>query len=344
MSNISLHARKLESCRRRNLTTLIDVKNLKVHFPIRTGFGKPSSFVHAVDDVSFEIDERETFGVVGESGSGKTTCGRCILRILEPTDGAVYFKGKDVSKIRGKDLRQVRPQMQAVFQDPYSSLNPRKTIRQILGDPFKLHSNLMEKQIDQEVARLLGEVGLSEGFTYRYPHELSGGQKQRIAIARAIALNPNFVFLDEPTSSLDVSVQAQVLNLLNDLQEKHGIAYLFVTHNIHLIKFMADSLGVMYLGKIMELGSKKNVFENPLHPYTQALFSAALIPDPEAKTTRIFLRGEIPTLIDPPPGCRFFRRCWMPVKGLCDKEEPELLDLQGSGHYVACHVVNRKNN
>lgn len=322
----------------RKPTTLIEVKNLKKYFPIKTGFGKPSSFVHAVDDISFEVKEGETFGLVGESGSGKTTCGKCVLRILEPTSGEVYFKGKDIAKLKGKEMKELRPKMQIVFQDPYSSLNPRKTLRQILGDPFKLHTNLKKSEVDKEVARLLDEVGLSEGFVYRYPHELSGGQKQRVAIARAVALNPSFIFLDEPTSSLDVSVQAQILNLLNNLQKKHEIAYLFVTHNIHLIKFMADKLGVMYLGKIMEAGSKKDLFEEPMHPYTQALFSAAPMPDPEVKKARIVLRGEIPTPIDPPPGCRFYKRCWRAQKGLCGKEEPNLLDV-GNGHLVACHLV-----
>jgi len=318
--------------------SLIKIRKLKKYFPIKTGFGKPTSFVHAVDDVSFEINEGETFGLVGESGSGKTTCGRCVLRILEPTSGEVYFKGRNVLKLKGKEMKEIRPKMQMVFQDPYSSLNPRRTIRQILGDPFKLHTNLKESEIDEEVTKLLDDVGLSKGFIDRYPHEFSGGQKQRIAIARAVALNPAFAFLDEPTSSLDVSVQAQILNLLNDLQKKYRIAYLFVTHNIHLIKFMADMLGVMYLGKILETGSKKDIFENPMHPYTQALFSAAPIPDPEIKSTRIVLKGEIPTPIGPPPGCRFYKRCWLAEKGLCDKIDPELVEVE-KNHFVACYKV-----
>jgi oligopeptide/dipeptide ABC transporter ATP-binding protein len=318
--------------------TLIEVKNLKMLFPIKTGFGKPSSFVHAVDNISFNIHEVETFGLVGESGSGKTTCGRCVLGILEPTDGKIQFKGKDIYKLKGEERKKIRPEMQIVFQDPYSSLNPRKTIRQILGDPYDLHTALKPSEIDVEVAQLLIKVGLNEGFTDRYPHELSGGQKQRVAIARAVALNPSFIFLDEPSSALDVSVQAQILNLLNDLQTAHEIAYLFVTHNIHLIKFMADKLAVLYLGKIMETGLKKDLFENPLHPYTKALFSAAPIPDPEQKIERIKLTGEIPTPIDPPPGCRFFKRCWLAQKGLCDVEDPELID-HGNGHLVACYLV-----
>jgi oligopeptide/dipeptide ABC transporter ATP-binding protein len=319
---------------------LISVKKLKLYFPITGGFTKPHSFVHAVDDVSFEIHAGETFGLVGESGSGKTTCGRCVIGILKPTSGEVYFEEIDIFKQKRRDMNRIRPRMQAVFQDPYSSLNPRKTIRQILGDPFKLHTKLKGDEIDVEVERLLDEVGLDKNVTYRYPHELSGGQKQRVAVARAIALNPSFVFLDEPTSSLDVSVQAQVLNVLNEIQHKHKIAYLFVTHNIHLIKFMADRLAVMYNGKLMEGGSKHDLFDNPLHPYTQALFSAVASPDPEAHTSRRILVGEVPTPIDPPPGCRFYNRCWLAVKGLCNVEEPKLLDLASRGHFVACHVVN----
>jgi len=313
-----------------------------MYFPIRTGFGKPHSFVHAVDDVSFVIDEVETFGLVGESGSGKTTCGRCILGLTNPTGGMVLFKGKNIVGQKGKDMRGIRPQIQAVFQDPYSSLNPRKTIDRIIEDPFKIHTTLKEHEIREEVVHLLEEVGLDENFAYRYPHELSGGQKQRIAVARAIALKPSFIFLDEPTSSLDVSVQAQILNLLNDIQEKYGIAYLFVTHNIHVVKFMADKIGVMYNGKLVEVGSKGDVFENPLHPYTQALFSAVPELDPDAKVARRVLQGEVPTPIDPPRGCRFYKRCWLGVNGLCDVEEPELLDTKSNGHYVACHVVNGK--
>jgi oligopeptide/dipeptide ABC transporter ATP-binding protein len=265
------------------------------------------------------------------------------LGLTNPTGGMVLFRGKNIVGQKGKDMQGIRPQIQAVFQDPYSSLNPRKTVNRIIEDPFKIHTTLKEHEIRKEVVRLLEEVGLDENFAYRYPHELSGGQKQRIAVARAIALKPSFIFLDEPTSSLDVSVQAQILNLLNDIQEKYGIAYLFVTHNIHVVKFMADKIGVMYNGKLVEVGSKGDVFENPLHPYTQALFSAVLELDPDAKATRRVLQGEVPTPIDPPPECRFYKRCWLAVNGLCDVEEPELLDTKGNGHYVACHVVNGKS-
>jgi oligopeptide/dipeptide ABC transporter ATP-binding protein len=322
--------------------SLLSVTGLKMYFPIRTGFRKPSSFVHAVDDVSFSIEKGQTFGLVGESGSGKTTCGRCILRILNPTGGRIDFDGVDITTLPEKQIVKFRPKMQMVFQDPYSSLNPRKTIRQIVGDPYKLHSDLRDAEIDQNVGKILEQVGLSAEFANRYPHELSGGQKQRIAIARAVAMNPDLVFLDEPTSSLDVSVQAQILNLLNDLQREFGMAYLFVTHNIRLIRFMADKIGIMYLGKIMESGSTREVFAEPKHPYTQALFSAVPAPDPEIRGEKIALKGEIPTPIDPPPGCRFYKRCWLAETGLCDVEEPEAIDVSGTGHFVACHVVTRK--
>jgi oligopeptide/dipeptide ABC transporter ATP-binding protein len=311
-----------------------------MYFPIKRGFRKPPALLHAVDDVSFEINAGETLGLVGESGSGKTTCGKCVLRILEPTGGEVLFEDKNILALDDKEFKKIRPMMQMVFQDPFLSLNPRKTLRNIIGDPFKLHTNLSDGEIEKEVKRLLVQVGLNEAFIDRYPHELSGGQKQRVAIARAVALNPKFIFLDEPTSSLDVSVQAQILNLLNDIQRQYNIAYLFVTHNIHLIKFMADKLAIMYLGKILEYGLKSEIFSNPLHPYTKALFSAAPIPDPDLKMERIILRGEIPTPIDPPPGCRFFKRCWLGETGLCDKVEPELVEFS-SGHFVACHKVKK---
>jgi oligopeptide/dipeptide ABC transporter ATP-binding protein len=311
-----------------------------MYFPIKRGFRKPPALLHAVDDVSFEINAGETLGLVGESGSGKTTCGKCVLRILEPTGGEVLFEDKNILALDDKEFKKIRPMMQMVFQDPFLSLNPRKTLRNIIGDPFKLHTNLSDGEIEKEVKRLLVQVGLNEAFIDRYPHELSGGMKQRVAIARAVALNPKFIFLDEPTSSLDVSVQAQILNLLNDIQRQYNIAYLFVTHNIHLIKFMADKLAIMYLGKILEYGLKSEIFSNPLHPYTKALFSAAPIPDPDLKMERIILRGEIPTPIDPPPGCRFFKRCWLGETGLCDKVEPELVEFS-SGHFVACHKVKK---
>lgn len=319
---------------------LMEVKKLKKYFPIKTGlFQRARSFVHAVDVISFQIERGKTFGLVGESGCGKTTCGNCILGILEPTSGEIYFDGRNISKLGRKEMREIRPRMQMVFQDPYSSLNPRKTILQILSDPFKLHTDLEGSEVEEEVLKLLKKVGLGAEHIYRYPYEFSGGQQQRISIARAIATKPDFIFLDEPTSSLDVSVQAQVLNLLINLQKENKLTYLIVTHDIHLIRFITDNVAIMYLGKLMELGSKKQIFNNPTHPYTKALFSAVQDPDPTIKKKRIPLYGDILTPIDPPPGCRFFKRCWMAKKELCDKEEPELLEVE-KGHYVACHDVS----
>jgi oligopeptide/dipeptide ABC transporter ATP-binding protein len=318
---------------------LVNVRNLKKFFPIKKGL-KPPSLLHAVDNVSFEVNAGETLGLVGESGSGKTTCGKCVLRILEPDGGEVFFEGRNILVLDDKEFKKIRPKLQMVFQDPFLSLNPRKTLRSIIGDPFKLHTNFSDSEIENEVKRLLVQVGLNETFIDRYPHELSGGQKQRVAIARAIALNPKLIFLDEPTSSLDVSVQAQILNLLNDIQKHYNIAYLFVTHNIHIIKFMAERLAIMYLGKILEYGPKSEVFSNPLHPYTKALLSAVPLPDPDIKMERIILKGEIPTPINPDPGCRFFKRCWLAEKGLCDKLEPELVEYTRE-HFVACHKVKK---
>jgi len=321
----------------RTMEPLIRVNKLRKYFPIRTGFLKKPLYVHAVDDVSFEIGKGEIMALVGESGSGKTTVGRCILKIIEPTSGEILFNGVDITKLKPREFKSIRPKLQAVFQDPYLSLNPRKTIGNIIADPFKIHTKLSEEEIMNKVIRLLEDVGLSEDFVHRYPHELSGGQLQRVAIARAIALDPEFLFLDEPTSSLDVSVQAQILNLLIDLQKKRHTTYLFVTHNIHLARFMSDRVAVMYVGKIMEIGPSKEVLEDPKHPYSQALLSAVPDPDPERKKKRIILPGDVPTPVNPPPGCRFHTRCWM-AEEICRKKNPELVKV-GKDHYVACHFI-----
>ena len=317
----------------------LEVRNLKKYFPYRTGFLRGSkSFVHAVDDVSFEIERGKTFGLIGESGCGKTTCGNCIVGILEPTSGDILLEGRSILKLSKKEKRKILPKLQVVFQDPYTSLNPRRTIWQILSDPLRIHTDLTDEEIEEEVIRLLERVGLAEEHMYRYPYEFSGGQRQRLAIARALAVNPTFIFLDEPTSSLDVSVQAQILNLLNDLQRELNLTYLFVTHNIHLIRYMTDDVAIMYLGKIVERGSKDQIFNNPLHPYTKALFSANPEPDPRKKLRRIPLKGEVSTPIDPPPGCRFYPRCWLAKQGLCNVETPKLDEIEHN-HFVACYNV-----
>ena len=319
---------------------LLEVRSLKKHFPIREGIlQRVRSHVRAVDGVSFAIDRGRTLGLVGESGCGKTTCGRCVTGIHEPTGGAIEFDGQPTA---GLTRRQMGARMQVVFQDPYSSLNPRKTIHQILSDPFRIHRELTEAQMRERVVHLLQRVGLEEEHLDRYPYEFSGGQRQRIAIARAVAVNPAFLFLDEPTSALDVSVQGQILNLLRAIQGEFDLAYLFVTHDIQVVQYMADDVAVMYLGKIMETGSKEAIFANPRHPYTRALFSAVPVPDPESKSARIVLQGETPTPIDPPAGCRFNQRCWAAEPGRCDVEEPALQAADGDTpedgrHLIACH-------
>jgi oligopeptide/dipeptide ABC transporter ATP-binding protein len=321
------------------MTTLLKIEKLQMHFPIGGSILRRSkSYVRAVDGISFEIERGETFGLVGESGSGKTTVGKLLLKILKPTDGRIYFDGVDITKPSRKQMKDLRTKTQMVFQNPYSSLNPRKTIMQTLRDPYRIQKHMSNKDAEQRVLALLETVGLSAEHANRYPYELSGGQRQRVAIARAIALRPMFVFLDEPTSSLDVSVQAQILRIFVELQEKLGLTALFVTHNIEVIRCVADKVGVMYLGKLVETGSNNEVFSNPLHPYTQALFSAVPDIDPDVKRERIMLLGEISSAIGTLPACRFFKRCRLARTGLCDVVEPELRDI-GNKHFVACHMV-----
>ncbi len=319
--------------------SLLKTEKLQMYFPIRGGIlSRSKTYVRAVDGVSFSIEKGETFGLVGESGSGKTTIGRMILKILQPTGGKIYFDGIDITNAHGKQLKQLRSRMQMVFQNPYSSLNPRKTVMQILKDPFRIHRHLSNREAEHRVLTLLELVGLSPEHAQRYPYEFSGGQRQRIAIARAIALSPEFIFFDEPTSSLDVSVQAQILKNLVQLQETMGLTCLFVTHNIEVIQCVADRVGVMYLGKLVEMGSNEELFSNPLHPYTKALFSAVPDIDPDVKKHRIMLPGEISSAVGVMPACHFFNRCPLAQKGLCDVVEPELRDL-GNDHLVACHMV-----
>ncbi|HST19998.1 MAG TPA: dipeptide ABC transporter ATP-binding protein [Blastocatellia bacterium] len=317
---------------------LVEVKKLKKHFPTGDGlFGAGGDTVKAVDDVSFTIRRGETFGLVGESGCGKSTTGRCMLRLIEPTSGEVWFDGQDLLSLDSKELRGLRREMQIIFQDPYSSLNPRMQVGEIIAEPLVIHRVGNRNKRRDRVAELLGLVGLKPEHAYRYPHEFSGGQRQRIGIARALALNPKFIVCDEPVSALDVSVQAQVVNLLQDLQERLGLTYLFISHGLSVVEHISTRVGIMYLGKLVEVASSEEIFHNPLHPYTKALLSAIPVPDPDAHRERLPLTGEIPTAISPPSGCRFRTRCPM-VEPRCAENEPQLVEVS-PGHFVACMVV-----
>ena len=319
---------------------LLKVRNLKKYFPIRGWLFKTVGYVKAVDDVSFHIGEKETYGLIGESGCGKTTLGRTILRLIEPTAGEVIFDGTNLMELDKKELKKMRRYMQIVFQNPFSSLDPRMCVRDIIAIGLKAHTNLTDTEIDEKVLRLLKLVGLKEEHMWRYPHELSGGQNQRVAIARAISLDPRFIVLDEPTSALDVSVQAQILNLLEDLQEKLRLSYLFISHDISVVEYISDRIGVMYLGKIVEEMNSEKIWENSMHPYTQSLISAVPIPSLEMrKRKRIILRGEVPSPVNPPPGCRFHPRCPYAMD-ICKHKEPEIIEIE-SNHFVACHYVTK---
>ncbi|TDT58414.1 ABC transporter ATP-binding protein [Fonticella tunisiensis] len=322
--------------------TLIEVKGLKKYFPVKKGlFNKTPSYVKAVDDVSFTINKGETLGLVGESGCGKTTTGRTIIKLYEPTDGQIIYDGVDIAKFNEKQMIPYRRKMQMIFQDPYASLNPRMTVGDIISEPIMIH-NLMDKKAAQErVQYLLNRVGLNSEHANRYPHEFSGGQRQRIGIARALAVEPEFIIADEPISALDVSIQAQVVNMLEDLQEDLELTYLFVAHDLSMVKHISTRIGVMYLGKMVELAESNELYSKPLHPYTQALLSAIPIPDPDeaASKKRIVLEGEIPSPIDPPKGCRFAGRCKYATEK-CREVTPELKDV-GGGHMVACHLYDK---
>ncbi|WP_329257989.1 dipeptide ABC transporter ATP-binding protein [Streptomyces sp. NBC_01478] len=319
--------------------TLLKVTGLQKHFPIKKGLlQRQVGAVHAVDGLDFEVKAGETLGVVGESGCGKSTMGRLITRLLEPTGGTVEFQGKDITHLGVSGMRPLRRDMQMIFQDPYSSLNPRHTIGTIVGAPFKLQGVEPEGGIRKEVQRLLEVVGLNPEHYNRYPHEFSGGQRQRIGIARALALNPKLVVADEPVSALDVSIQAQVVNLLDDLQQELGLTYVIIAHDLSVVRHVSDRIAVMYLGKIVELADRELLYRAPMHPYTKALMSAVPIPDPRrknAKSDRILLTGDVPSPISPPTGCRFHTRCWKATQ-ICTTTEPPLLELQ-PGQQVACH-------
>lgn len=314
---------------------LIEVKNLKKYFPIRkTPFSKPI-YVKAVNDVTLNIPKGSIFAVVGESGSGKTTLGRTILKLLDPTSGKILFSGQDITDLKPKEMRNIRKKMQIVPQDPYNSLHPRKLVKDIVGEGLKIHFKMRSNEIYERVREILGYVGLREEHMFRYPHEFSGGQRQRIAIARALVLRPEFIVLDEPTSALDVSVQARVLKLLKDLKKEFSLTYLFITHDLAVVDYMADRCAVMYLGKVVEIGSKDDIFYRTSHPYTRLLMNAVPSVDPKNKKDKVIPKGEIPNPINPPSGCLFHPRCPY-AKSICKEKEPDMVEVN-EGHWVKCH-------
>ena len=317
---------------------ILEVKNLRKYFPVKkTLTGKVTRQLFAVDDVSFKLHAGETLGIVGESGCGKTTLGRTILKLHKPTDGRIIFEGKDITDYNSSQMREIRKKMQIIFQDPYSSLPPRSTVGGILSEPVAVHKIVPQSEIKDYVLDLMDKCGLRDYYYERYPHEFSGGQRQRICIARALAVKPKLVICDEPVSALDVSIQAQIINLLKQLQKDMNLTYVFISHDLSVVKFISDKIGVMYLGSMVEFGSKEDIFANPLHPYTKALFSAIPYPDPDVKMNRVILKGDIPSPIDPPKGCRFHTRC-PHATDICKEKTPEYREF-GNGHCAACHLL-----
>ncbi|MCA1669659.1 MAG: dipeptide ABC transporter ATP-binding protein [Thermomicrobia bacterium] len=326
--------------------TLLEVNDLVMHFPLTRGIilQRKVGAVQAVDGVSFAVKKGGTLGLVGESGCGKSTTGRAILQLYKPTSGEVNFLGKDLTKLDAGEMRKMRRHLQMIFQDPYASLNPRMTVGSIISEPMQIHNLVDRRHRNERVQELLETVGLNPYFANRYPHEFSGGQRQRIGVARALAANPAFIVADEPVSALDVSIQAQIVNLLEDLQEQFNLTYLFIAHDLSVVKHISDRVAVMYLGKIVELASRDTIYEEPLHPYTKALLSAVPIPDPviEKKRERIILAGDVPSPINPPSGCHFHTRCQYAIKGTCDVVEPPFED-KGNNHFVACHLYTAES-
>jgi oligopeptide transport system ATP-binding protein len=322
---------------------LLDVKDLKVYFPITQGIiiQRKVGDIKAVDGLTFRIRKGETLGLVGESGCGKSTTGRAILQLYRPTAGEVIFDGQDLTELKAEPLRRMRRRMQMIFQDPYASLNPRMTVGGIIGEPLEVHNIAKGKELKERVQELLKVVGLNPYFVNRYPHEFSGGQRQRIGVARALAVNPDFIVCDEPISALDVSIQAQILNLLEELQERFNLTYLFISHDLSAVRHIADRVAVMYLGHLVELTTRDELYENPLHPYAQALLSAVPIPDPqiEERRLRTILTGDVPSPAHPPSGCTFHTRCPVAIQGVCDRYVPYWRE-KGSGHWVACFQVH----
>lgn len=319
---------------------ILVVKDLKKYYPITDSiFGKAKAFVKAVDGVSFEIERGTTMGLVGESGCGKTTVGRTILRLHDVTDGTVLFDGEDLAKVSKEHLRRMRPKMQMIFQDPYSSLSPRMPVGEIIGEAVREHKIVPKSQYRSYILKVMRDCGLQPQYFYRYPHEFSGGQRQRICIARAVALNPELIICDEPVSALDVSIQAQIINLMMDLQKEFGFTYLFISHDLSVVQHISKTIGVMYLGSMVEMGDKERIFDNPMHPYTKALLSAVPMPDPSYKMNRIILKGDIPSPANPPSGCKFRTRCQQCME-ICSQKEPVFKEYE-PGHKVACHLYSQ---